>query len=205
MRKVDEYTYTNRDAIVETIDGIIARCNDANAPCVPGEEQCRYCRGAVDCRALKAHCVVCAVEDEYSAVSRLTAKELADTWEKWQLAKRYGKALEEAMRAEIEQYGSCGDLTFHQRAGIRTIADPQAAFDRLAGAMDAAQFLKCCKASPAQLEAEYTRLYAEREPSGRLKRGEKARLEREFADLTAGVVQPGEQQKIIVKRKEIEA
>lgn len=146
-------------SLTKTIMDIIAACREDDAPIVPGEEQCRYCKAAAHgtCPALAKTADLAAVRAEELAplpdLSVLTADQLTALREKCDLVAMLAARVDERIREVCERNGSCGPWRLKEVAGGREIRDMPAAY--AASGMTAEDFLSCCTCSVPKLEKLY--------------------------------------------------
>lgn len=202
LRRMDSYLYTDMPGIVATIRKIRAASEAEDAPLVPGEEQCKYCRAKLVCPALQAKCKALAERAPADVIPYAAPAQLAEMYDRWKLAERFGKALKTRIREVCEAEGECAGLYLKPKAGDRSITDPEGAFGLLSGALTADEFLACSAVSVSQLEAKYAAKYGERTESGRMKPGEGLRLKRQLADLLGDCVTAGKPSFVLTKKKE---
>lgn len=200
LHRHESFTFHDCAGIVATIEGIIARCEAPDAPLVPGDEQCKYCKALLSCPAARGECTGLASWDrQTNDLDQFKPELLAALYDKWQVAKRFGSALDARIKEVCREQGSCAGLVLKERAGKRTIEHVADAFWQLQDTLTQAEFLQCAKLSVSQLQDTYMAKHAKRTETGRIKSGEKDRCREEFERILAGLIVQGEPSQYLVK------
>ena len=188
LANVHKYLYT-----------IITSGMKPDAPCVPGEEQCRDCKAAKSgtCVEFVAHHTATselACKNVRIAYTEMPDGTLAEIWERCKLVKQVKSAVEAEMKKRIEAGGSCAGYTIKETSSGRECKDILALFEAVSDTLDQPEFLKCCTASVSQVE----KAYAKAAKTLGLHPTEKAAREA-FQSETAGIVAEKAPSKSIVK------
>jgi len=168
FKKVSQpHTFTDYDSIVHMIEAAVKNCEAENAPCVPGEKQCKYCKAGQHgkCPAQKAQFESEIVKAE-TAVNTISLDDLTnDEMSKFYLdfkAKidalvKFWESVKTRIRYRIDKDGSCGVLTIGKGAVVREVKDIQEAFRLMEPYLTREEFLGCASVSASKLEKAYSK------------------------------------------------
>ena len=157
INQLTSFTFSDPPALASEIGRVIAAAKADNAPCVPGEAQCRYCKAAHagTCPAHIATCeAVCNMADseERQPLLKWSDAALAVWLERLQLAARLHDEVKSEMIRRCQQSGECFGYEVKEQSGGREARDIKAAFQCLAGYMEQDDFLSCCDYSVSKGE-----------------------------------------------------
>ena len=200
INQLTEAWFDDPHALALEIGRIIARAKAPDAPRVPGEEQCRYCRAA-HAGTCPAHLATC------KAVCNLAEAPLAATWsddtlaewyERFQLASKFleGEVKPEIIRRAREN-GECGGYEVKEQSGGRDARDICQAWVMLDGEMKQSDFLECCSLSVSKLKTLYSSKMVE---AGKVKTKKEAGLR--FEELLTGTLVDKPARVCLVKKGE---
>ena len=194
INQVTEHTFTEKLALLKYVVGVISSAKAENAPMIPGEKQCRYCKACL-------HGVCPAVNGMFNAlvqsgeapviVENLTDKQLSELRDRWELVSKLGDRIDGEIKRRAELNGSCGDYYIKEVSGGREIADINAAYNAVGNYLDVNDVLGACSLSVAKLETAYAQKLKELDVVKTLKDG-KAQFAVDLADLIAP--KPGRKQ-----------
>lgn len=161
IHQYSSHTFNDKSKIAAYAARVMAACMKEDAPLVPGETQCRYCKAAAHgtCPAIAKTAEVVAVKAEMlvpmPSLADLPAETLVELKRKCDLVAKLGERVDNRIKAICEESGSCGPYRLKESSGGREIKNIQAAFEK--SGMDAATFLNCCTASVSKLEKAYAK------------------------------------------------
>lgn len=164
----------------QQILNILYRAEHPNAPRVPGDKQCRFCKAKAICPEANATVNTLATLStrEIEPVDLLRMLELLGP------AKKVIAALEaRAKRLLEENPDALPGWTLEEGMSRRSIRDPRAAFSQLNNVVTAEEFADCCTVKISELERAFTNTLKAR--TG-LKVGE---CRNQFEQLLAGVIE----------------
>lgn len=181
--------FSDTSALALEISKVIRNAQKDDAPCNPGEEQCRYCRAAAAgvCAARLAVC-----EAGTNLAEGRNVEPLAQ-WSDAALAMWHGRLqlaakLEEQIKAEIirrcQQNGECFGYEVREQSGGREAKDICQAWVMLSDELEQSDFLECCSLSVAKVKALYADAAVK---AGRCKTKKEAG--QAFEELLAGCLQ----------------
>lgn len=154
--------FSDTTALALEISKVIRSAQKDDAPCNPGEEQCRYCRAAAAgvCAARLAVCEAgtnLAEERNVEPLAKWSDAALAMWHGRLQLAAKLEEQIKAEMIRRCQQSGECFGYEVREQSGGREARDIKAAFQCLAGYMEQDDFLSCCDYSVSKGE----RLFAD--------------------------------------------
>jgi len=161
------HTFTNRNALASYIMRVISSCMKGNAPIIPGEEQCRYCKAAAHgtCPMLAKTAEITATRAEelipLKSLSALTVDELCELKRRCDLVAKLGERVDNRIKAVCEESGSCGRWRLKEVSGGKEIKDINAVFSAVSGVLDAPKFLEACSVSVSKLKGAYATVLKE--------------------------------------------
>lgn len=133
------------------IEAAINAAQRPDAPRIPGESQCRYCKAKDRC----PEAIGVAVELALPAVPALTGEQYAEILPKIAVAEKVIKALKDGAKALLQAGGAIPGYELKPGASQREIEDPQAAFAALSDIITPEEFLSACGVSVVELEKLY--------------------------------------------------
>lgn len=157
------YTYTDEEALADWVAGIIERAEPQDAPCVPGEAQCRWCRGAQTgvCAAFQQRNMeLAAIAEPLPPMYDMKDGDLAELKAKCECVKALQAAVDAELKKRCESNGTCAGWTLKERAGAKKITDVEAATARMTGEgmnMTREEIMPCVSLSVAALENAYAK------------------------------------------------
>ncbi|UDQ96854.1 DUF2800 domain-containing protein [Lentisphaerota bacterium WC36G] len=156
----DFYTFSEPANILANIESIIEKCNDPAAEAVPGESQCKYCRGQyhLSCKAIQNEVEV-FIDEELPTIeekiNELSNDDLAKIYAKCKAIANFQKKIEYRIKKECESNQVCGNLILKKSSGGREIKDITALYNAVADVITQGEFLKLCSCSVAKIEKLY--------------------------------------------------
>ncbi len=131
----------------------IKRAYAENPPLAPGAKQCRYCPCSAACPASGLVLTNSALTD-FERWTLLTPQQRREWWDKWQLVKKKGEAIEKAIRKDLEKGVEIPGLFIADGTTKSEIVDPAGAFAFLAEELGVTpeEFTSCCKVSITPLD-----------------------------------------------------
>lgn len=149
-------------AIADTVAGIIRACKAEGAKPCPGEEQCKYCRGKVNCPALKA-----AVRETADLAERvdaaylpadITDNELGELYARSLVAEQFCKAIKDELQFRIKQAGQpVGGWAIRETSGGYELPPADKLFEIVNGVLTAREFCGICKTTMNALQDAFAR------------------------------------------------
>jgi hypothetical protein len=145
----------------DELAAIIEAADADDAPRVPGEKQCRYCRAKAQCPEATGSALAIVPpaitpgmkpKDVALALPLIPADELADLFDRCKLAEMVIDAIKDQAKARIEGGEEIPGLELKPGAVERKIDDPQKAYDALGDTLTAEQFIACCSVSVPKLQ-----------------------------------------------------
>ncbi len=166
--------------------GVIARCQENDAPICAGEKQCRYCKAAHfgTCPAVAKNTTdLVKTAEALPKLSELSDEKMLDLLAKVEGVEKFCERIKNERERRVEASGEWQGWRFKEMSGGREISDINAAFSALSESITRDEFLECCSVSVAKIEKKYA---AKLKENGVFKT-EKEGKER-FAELTIGIV-----------------
>ena len=194
-------TFDDRAAIASYIMGVIAKCKEENAPLIPGEKQCKYCKASAHgtCPALyeEAENTVAVAEKllPKPTLAELSIDDLCALKERCDIIAKLGERVDNRIKAICETDGACGGYFLKVTSGGREITDINAAYDRISGDVEAGEFLTACNCSVSKLEKLYA---AKMKAAGRYKTEKEGKAV--FADIMAELLADKPPRKVLTKK-----
>ena len=191
-----EYTFENSDALRWNIEKIIERANDPDAPCIPGEKQCLYCKAALHgtCpafRGIATELYEVAKRQPLEMISTMPDSTLVDVVEKGKLISKFSDAAEKELKERCEKHGEVCGYFLKEVSGGREADDLKGLWGMLKPELNQDDFLSCCKVSIPSLEKAFIKAS-----------GSTVKLGKErFADLTADCITEKPARKMLAKVK----
>lgn len=193
-------TFTDKQQIASYIMSVIAIAQEENAPVIPSEDACRYCKafyhGTCPAIAKTAEITVAKAEEvvPLPALSVLSVDDLCAMKDKCDLIAKLSDRVDAELKRRCEENGSCGQWSIKETSGGREITDIANAFT--ASGMDSNSFLSCCTASVSKLE----KLFAKSgKDAGTFKTEKDGKAE--FNSLLADYIQQKPNKKSLVRGK----
>lgn len=137
---------------------VIQRATDGLPKRVPGESQCRYCRGKSVCPEARERALVVieeiapTMEQAENVILTLSPEEIGNLLPRFELAEAIGEAVKKHAKKMLAEGIDIPGYTLKAGATRRTITDAQRAYWLLAEVMPPEQFAACCKVSIGDLE-----------------------------------------------------
>lgn len=199
IHQISDHAYTDATGIAQSILGIIETAKAADAPCRPGEEQCRYCKAAAAgcCPAYMAEheqAVATATAEPRVIITRLNDEQLVDLYERCRLVGRLADNVERELKGRCELAGSICGWGIKTTSGGREAVDINQMFNALKDFLGPDEFLQCCKLSVSQLEKKYAKA---RKETGAFKTEKDARTH--FAELVGELIRDAPERKSLVQ------
>lgn len=150
----DDLLLAHRD-----ISDKIELASNLDAPRIPGEEQCKYCRAKAICPEARAAALAITKYDagagEAIAVPTLTAEQLAEALPQLDNAEKIIKAIRDQAKIFVAAGGAIPG--YEEKPGVtrREIPDAQAAFAAVSDIITPEEYQTACSVSVAALEALY--------------------------------------------------
>lgn len=107
------------------VEAVVQRCEMPDAPLVPGQEQCRYCRALHDCPAVESSLQVVHAKESLPASPREMARRL----EFGALAEKWYERQKEVAKQLIADGMDVPGYALITRRGNLYVADPQRAYE----------------------------------------------------------------------------
>jgi RecB family exonuclease len=194
LKNTSHFKYTNRQAIVQFIEGVIGQATGEKMILNPGEDQCRYCRARLGCPAFRVkYQKFLALAAEKSEDERA----LAELYDEAKQIKSYVAQVEAAVKDRIEKTGRCDKYVFQTSDGSRQIQDLNSLYDRIRDFITPREFNEICSVSVTKLDALL---------SAKIKAASDEKLSREAAkrqaaEMVADLVTRGTPTRKIVEAK----
>jgi hypothetical protein len=181
--------FNDTTALALEISKVIRNAQKDDAPCNPGEEQCRYCRAAAAgvCAARLAVCMASANIADGRTIEPIEAWDdgKIDLWlEKLAIADRFREQLKAEAVRRCNENGQCGGWIVKEQSGGREARDICQAWVMLSDELEQSDFLECCSLSVSKLKALYSSKAVE---AGKAKTKKEAG--QAFEELLAGCLQ----------------
>jgi len=160
IHQVTSHTYTVDGGVevARQIVAIIEACKDPNAPCKPGEEQCRYCKAREHgtCQAYLASVkkgVVIATAEPRAVIAQLADADLAMMIDSLAPASKFLESLQRELKTRIEFRGApVANWTIKTTSGGREAADINQLYAAISGDVNNEEFVSCCSLSVSKVE-----------------------------------------------------
>lgn len=181
----DSYTFTDLSALITSISGVIETAKAPGAPCIPGEKQCKYCRGChwAACPSLSRETEWLSETAEKTKPAELDDNELATLYHSAKTCASFLEKLKYQIKKRCEANKSCGGLALKTTSGGRECEDITRMYGVLGDHFEHEEFLKFCSVSVSKLETAFAK---SRKEAGAVKT-QKAGKE-EFAELVGHLV-----------------
>ena len=154
--------FTDRNAIAKYLMGVIARAEKPDAPVIPSDDACRYCKamhhGVCPAIAKTTELMVSKAEKivPLPALSVLSEDELCELKEKILLIDKLSDRVDAELRRRIETNGFCGVWIIKEKSGGREVKNIQEAYK--ASGMSPNEFLEnSCTCSISKLEKYFSK------------------------------------------------
>lgn len=199
-RSPKAHVYTNRSGLVDYFRNVIAECEKPDAPRNAGEH-CKYCRAAESCqeRARNAMESLTVAETGVVPAESMEAMETAQLGEIYRenlsrvtVFQKYWDKLEVTLKCRMMAGETIPGLELKRSAGNRQCVDPLELYNALKPHLSHAEFMASVTVSPAKLEESFVMAKAEKDATGKLKRGQKIKQQTEFLQLTMDWIKRGQ-------------
>jgi hypothetical protein len=200
INQFSSHTFTNPQGIAEYIMGVMMRCKNPQAPAIPGETQCRYCKAAYHgtCPALAATVEKTSTKAEslvpLPSLQNLTNAQIVDLKRKCDLVAKLSERIDNRIKAICEAEGSCGPFRLKEVSGGREIPEITEAFKCVDKVFTAEEFLGFCSLSVAKFEKGFA---SKKKQLGEFKTEKEAKVQ--FCTELASLIQQKPNRKIIVE------
>lgn len=157
--KPDPVTFMREDLVAagELLLEHRAAWEDPEAPRIPGEKQCMYCKARATCP--EANTAMQEPEvNELQVIERwdaLAPERKAELFDAAKTAQRISGEIVRRCQKDLEAGEVIGDLELKPGNRVRQIADPQGAFREVATVIPAEEFAACCDIKIGKLENAY--------------------------------------------------
>lgn len=181
--------FSDTTALALEISKVIRTAQKDDAPCNPGEEQCRYCRAAAAgvCAARLAVCEAgtnLAEERNVEPLAQWSDAALAVWHERLQIAAKFAEQVKAEMIRRCQQSGECFGYEVREQSGGRDARDICQAWFAVSDDVPQSEFLECCNLSVSKLKTLYSSKVVE---AGKAKTKKEAG--QAFEELLAGCLQ----------------
>lgn len=155
------HTFTQPDSIKRYILNIITACKAENAPLIPGEDQCRYCKANHHgtCPAIHRtaeNLVVSAAEIvPMPALSVLPEDQLRELFDKGQIIEKLMERVKAEIGRRADANGTCCGMTWKESSGGRECKDINGIYNAVSGTVSESEFFDVCTVSVSKLEKLY--------------------------------------------------
>lgn len=191
IHQVTAHTYTVDGGVevARQIVAIIEACEKPDAPCNPGEEQCRYCKAREHgtCQAYLASVkkgVVIATAEPRAVIARLADADLAMMIDALAPASKFLESLQRELKTRIEFRGApVANWTIKTTSGGREAADINQLYAAISGDVNNEEFVSCCSLSVSKVEKLFA---AKKKKIGEFKTEKEAK--ELFAEKTNGLI-----------------
>lgn len=191
IHQVTAHTYTVDGGVevARQIVAIIEACKNPNAPCKPGEVQCRYCKAREHgtCQAYLASVkkgVVIGGAEPRAVIAQLADADLAMMIDSLAPASKFLESLQRELKTRIEFRGSpVANWTIKSTSGGREAVDINRLYAAISGDVDNAEFVSCCTLSVSKVEKLFA---AKKKRLGEFKTEKEAK--ELFASKTDGLI-----------------
>jgi RecB family exonuclease len=194
LKNTSHFKYTNRQAIVQFIEGVIGQATGEKMILNPGEDQCRYCRARLGCPAFRV---------KYQQFAALAAEKyederiLAELYDESKQIKTYIAQVEDAVKEMIEKTGRCDRYVFATSEGYRQIPDLNALYDRIRDLITPREFNEICSVSVTKLDS----LLSSKIQAASEEKMSKAAAKKEASEMVADLITRGTPTRRIVEAK----
>ena len=188
-------------ALALEISKVIRASQKDDAPCNPGEEQCRYCRAAAAgvCAARLAVCEASsdlAISYERKPITEWSDAVISMWHENLQIAAKLAEQVKAEMIRRCQQSGECFGYEVKEQSGGREAKDIKQVWVLLSDGLDQQEFLGCCSLSVAKLKQTFADIYTK---VGKYKTKKEAGAA--FEELLAGCLQEKPARACLVRRE----
>lgn len=156
IKQTTSTTFTDRQTIASYIMGVIAKAQEEDAPVIPSEYACRYCKAMYHgtCPAVAKTSEIAVMDAEkvvpLPALSVLPVEDLCQMKDRCDFIAKLAERVDAEIKRRCENDGSCGEWRIKESSGGREIKDITGAF--AASGMESKDYLSCCTASVSKLE-----------------------------------------------------
>ena len=156
IKQTTSATFTDRQKIANYLMGVIVKAQKEDAPVIPSEDACRYCKAMYHgtCPAVAKTAEIAVMDAEkvvpLPALSVLPVEDLCQMKDRCDFIAKLAERVDAEIKRRCENDGSCGEWMIKESSGGREIKDITGAF--AASGMESKDYLSCCTASVSKLE-----------------------------------------------------
>lgn len=192
IRSNQFYTFspTELDKIFKDFMVIKMMCEMPDAKAVPGFAQCQYCKAKKICDAFIAHNEAVTNFPREEAISKRIS--MLDDNNLGELSSLSGLVYSEAKKEMMRRArlnGECCGKGFSTRSGKKVAVSVESIYEKMVPQyMTNQQFMENVQLSVSSLQEKFVEVNAERTEKGRMRNGEKKRLEDILSPILTGLV-----------------
>jgi hypothetical protein len=163
LRKVSRHTYRDFENIRAHIEGVIRRASEPDAPIVPGEAQCKYCRGFDRCPKVRSDAVaVSAKVEKLVPISTMSTPEISMLVDATSAAVKFHALAKAALRDRMVG-GEVVNGWEIKPGAKRKEADASELFGAdVQRNLSALEYTACCKVSIPKVKAAWVKAESEK-------------------------------------------
>lgn len=159
LNQYSSYVFKNWRVILTQIKKIIETASAENAPLIPGDKQCKYCKAAIlGCCPAIYHNInsITARDAESFNIEKMQDSELVSIYEKAKMVNLILEAIEKEIKKRCENIGACGKYRLRTSPGAYDVKIKEA-YSCLCKSendwnLSPEKFLECCSVSFTQLK-----------------------------------------------------
>ena len=187
--------FDSQDELAERISGIIARCMTMTDECIPGEDQCRYCRGALtgQCCAWRRWAGIATLVRENLDVQLMPDEDLANLYRQYSHGQAMLDLVREEILARLLDEGNVGGIEAVETEGRRECRDIAGLHSLMSQfGMSSLDFLSSCNVSLSKMENAFTSLVRAKTKDSRV-----SAIRQEFREATEPFVTRGTPRRVL--------
>ena len=161
INQITDNVFDDWNEIYEVINGIIVKCNDPNAPRIPGTKQCLYCKAAAkgicpEFMAWKnAQVSVCVSQGKILPINEWPDDYLGTTLKQCRMIESLKKAVEDELKNRLNANGECAGWKIKETSGGREPKDVNGIYHAVNDKFTPEEFMSFCSLSIAKLQKAY--------------------------------------------------
>lgn len=187
--------FDSQDEIAERISGIIARCMTMTDECIPGDDQCRYCRGAItgQCCAWRRWAGIATLVRDNLDVKMMPDEDLANLYRQYAHGQAMLDLVREEILARLLDKGNVGGIEAVETNGRRECSDIAGLHSLMSSfGMSPLDFLSSCSVSLSKMENAFTALVRAKSKGVRV-----SAIRQEFREATEPFVTRGTPRRVL--------
>lgn len=201
LKRHTQATFDNKNMLLAEIVKIIKTAEQENAPCIPCEKACQYCKANLCGTCPAIHKTLATVEKQLLTPSEqlqlMNADDLCELKRRCDLIAPLLARVTDEVKSRCELYGTCCKWELKTVSGGREINDINGAFNKCQDVLTNDEFIALCKLPVAGLENAFAKKLKEQ---GTCKTENAGKAE--FAVIFDELITEKEPKKMLVEVKE---